>query len=164
IASYLMRMFQGLLIAWKLRHEAICAYSSTDILPDILPALVVKFLNYSKPIMVCWVFHLVSHFSTRRGSKMQNIISFLSQEVSHAIMRRYYDVILGDNSQVKAELNSIGFHKDRIHVVPLGTDKDALDNSEPIPSARYDASYLRRRHPTQGVSELAYVRTSVTDA
>ena len=163
IASYLMRMFQGLLIAWKLRHEAICAYSSTDILPDILPALVVKFLNYRKPIMVCWVFHLVSHFSTRRGSKMQNIISFLSQEVSHAIMRRYSDVIFVDNSQVKAELNSIGFHKDRIHVVPLGIDKESIDNSEPIPSASYDACYLGRLHATKGVNDLADIWRFVTD-
>lgn len=163
IASYLLRMFQGPLIAWKLRREVICTYSSTDILPDILPAFVVKFLNHRKPVMVCWVFHLVSHFSSRPGSKIRNIISFLSQEVSLAIMRRYSDVIFVDNSQVKAQLNSMGFPKDRIHVVPLGIDKELIDNSKPIPSVSYDACYLGRLHATKGVNDLADIWRFVTD-
>ncbi len=163
IASYLLRMVQGPLIALKIRHEVTCTYSSTDILPDILPALVVKFLNPHKPIMVCWIFHLVSHFSSRPGSKIRNIISFLSQEVSLAIMRRYSDVVFVDNSEVKNKLKSLGFNEGSIHVVPLGIDKKSIDNSKPIPSMSYDACYLGRLHATKGVNDLAAIWRLVTD-
>jgi len=78
-------------------------------------------------------------------------------------MRRYSDIVFVDNSRVKAQLNSLGFPKDRIHVVPLGIDKESIDNSKPNPNVSYDACYLGRLHATKGVYDLASIWRFVTD-
>jgi glycosyltransferase involved in cell wall biosynthesis len=163
ITSYVLRVFQASFLALRLRHRVTCTYSATDILPDILPACVVKSVNGRKSIMACWVFHLISHFSARPGSKIRNVLSFLSQRLSLSLIRRYSDIIFVDNSIVKAQLTSLGFPNDKIHVIPMGIDKELIDNAKPVPGISYDACYVGRLHVTKGVNDLASVWRLVTD-
>ena len=132
IAAYLIRCLEGSarILTYRGRTRT-C--SATDILPDVLPAVVLKVVRGQNSRMVRWVFHLIPHYSRRTGSRFVNIVSYLSQRFSFFLMRRFSDTVIVDNSQVKNDLISLGFRSTDIIVVPLGVDKVLIEAAKPSP-------------------------------
>lgn len=152
IGAYILRSIEGVIVSPKYKGRA-CTYSATDILPDVIPAVAIKILN-GNVRMVCWIFHLIPHYSTRPGSKLKNIISYMSQQVSLSLVKRYSNAIFVDNAGLKEDLICLGFHEKNITVVPLGIDIKAIKEAQPIPAVTYDACYLGRLHVTKGILDL----------
>ena len=153
IGAYLLRIVEGAMFTLKHRWE-ICTYSATDILPDIVPAVVIKLLQGKRSKMACFIFHLIPRFSTRAGSIFLNIISYLSQRVSLSLTRRYSDIIFVDNEKLRMDLISLGFRENNIAVIPLGIDKEKINRAKHIPNLNYDACYVGRLHITKGIFDL----------
>lgn len=153
IGAYVLRSIEGTILSPKYNGQ-ICTYCATDILPDVIPAVAIKVLHGNHSRMVCWIFHLIPHYSTRPGSKLKNIISYMSQKVSLSLVKRYSNAILVDNAGLKKDLISLGFREKNITVVPLGIHVKAINDARPIPNITYDACYLGRLHVTKGVLDL----------
>lgn len=153
IGAYILRSLEGAIFALKYRGK-ICTYSATDILPDIVPAVGIKLLQGGRSRMVCYLFHLIPHFSSRVGPKLRNVISYLSQRISLSLIRRYSDAVLVDNEGLKRDLVLLGVREKSITVIPLGIDKERIDSARPVPGLTYDACYVGRLHITKGIIDL----------
>lgn len=106
IGAYLLRLLKGAVLAFGYRGK-ICTYSATDILPDVIPAVVIKLLLGRRSRMACFVHHLIPHFSSRVGSsKFNNLVSFLAQRISLLLIKYCADAVLVPNRRLKKELIS----------------------------------------------------------
>jgi glycosyltransferase involved in cell wall biosynthesis len=134
-------------------------YSAYQFLPDVLPVWV--FRNRKKDTF--WVqtlYHFLPPPGVREGSFLRNLIAYLEQSVSFALIRRYADLIFVLNSVVKSQLVKLGFDGNRIYVAGAGVDLSKIETITPS-TLRYDGCFLGRLHPSKGIFDLPIIWKSV---
>lgn len=155
IGAYFFRTIMACIFALRFRGQIII-YPATDIIPDIIPAVIVKVLNKNSK-MVCIIYHLVTHYSIRAGSKLINVVSYYSQRISHFFIKKFTDIIFVDNTILKQDLIKFKFPSEKIVVISMGINKTYIDGISPQKMERYDACFLGRLHISKGVFDLVEI-------
>jgi len=151
---YLKRIILALRLSLRLKEGDILC-STSDFLPDTLPAFVWKLKN-RKLKWLAPVYHLVPKASSRAGgSLLKNVLSYVSQQISLRLISRLADLINTETTFVKNELSTrYGIPPERIVAVPSGIDPRIIDNVKWNGRKIYDACFIARIHPTKGILDL----------
>ncbi len=150
---YLARMIRALLSKIGANHHDVL-FSSSDILPDVFPAFLLKI---RKP-MVRWiapVYHLIPHSSKRPGGyKLSNILSYLGQRLSLRLINRA-DLIITETNFLRNKLiEEYQVSPDKITAVQSGFNPKVIDNVIWNREKIYDVCFLARLHLSKGILDL----------
>jgi glycosyltransferase involved in cell wall biosynthesis len=127
-------------------------YSTSDFLPDVLPAFFQK-INNRKVLWVQKIFHLIPH---------KRPISYFGQKISFFLIKRFADLIIVDNRILKDVLSTkLGFKQDNIQINYVGLDFKYLKNITTGPNKQFEASFLARLHPSKGIFDLVDIWEAV---
>ncbi len=140
------------------KSNGIIYYCTSAYLPDILPAIRGKKRNKGSKIVVP-VFHIIEHYKTRPGGKINNIIAYYEQRYSLRLIKKHADSILVINTPVKEQLEKDGFDKNKIRLVDCGIDAPLINSSQPNTDAggSYEAIYMGRLAPSKGIYDIAEI-------
>jgi len=147
-------------------------YSSSDFLPDVFPAYVLK----GKKRSTRWVvlLHLVApdpfrgYEGRQSGGKswsrsvLRDMLFKLGQLGAIRLIRSSADLILVVNPDIRDYLISKGVDGRKIIVVRNGTDLDLVRKVRPG-NAAFDAVYVGRLHAQKGIPDLLRIRRSVCE-
>ena len=163
IPLYAKRILSALLL--KLRTEkGTFLYSTSDFLPDILPAFACKLRNRNSKWIVC--IHLIVPTLFRDYTRVytknnrfllptfRRSLYFFGQQLTISLGKRWADQILVVNKIDKEYLaKKRGVIESKINVVKNGADYSHLRSLEVRPSL-FDAIFLGRFHPQKGIFDL----------
>jgi len=148
--SYLIRIFQvSSYLVKKEKLEGIL-YSSTNVLPDILPCFVAKLAN-SKIKWHCRFHHLIPPPFQREGRIIVNIVSYFMQILSLYFARSKANLTIALNTELSDELLKRGFKKNRLVVLGAGIDFTKISSYNPKKKEPFTGVYLGRLHTTKGI-------------
>lgn len=151
LLNYLIRIARAF---YKIpKRTSSILYSSTDVLPDIAPAFLVKIFN-AKTIWIARLHHLVEHPFTRIGNPFVNISSYSLQQISLFMIKRA-NIVIVLNENLKVSL-SRKIPKSKIAVIGGGVDIVKIQNAKPA-KVKFDAVFLGRIHRTKGVFDLPII-------
>lgn len=150
--TYSRRIVKALFLKIEIRNEDVL-YSTSDFLPDVLPAFVYKSKNKNAK-WVANIYHIIAQPIRRRGSFLTNLVSFFVQRLSFQLIKRYSDLIFVLNNIVVEQLVKLGFPKHKIHVIGAGINLAQINKIPKIKKAEYDACFLGRLHPAKGIFDL----------
>lgn len=149
--TYLLRIVKTTFIIFRMKKPAIL-YSSTGILPDIIPTFIVKIIS-PKIYWIARIHHLSQTPSKRPGRYWINLGSYLLQFISLRAARRA-DLVIALNSRLKNELVKMGFDSKKVITLGGGVDYRFISQFKPKITERYSAVFLGRIHPAKGVFDL----------
>ena len=152
LVNYLLRIIQITPKLTKATNGTII-YSSTDTLPDVIPALVAKVVS-SKYYWIARIHHLAPPLLTRPGNFLINAGSALTQKLSTYAIFKKADQVLVLNKSVKDSLLNHGFAKEKLQILEGGVDYNAIIKFNPASREAFNAVYLGRIHASKGVFEL----------
>ncbi len=138
---YPLRIAKGIFVA-ILKGNIDVIYITSDAWPDVLPAVFSKIRNPQAKV-VAKVFHLIPE--TR-------ILSSLTQQISHLLLKIIAHYIIVDNTLLKKELVTSGFISSKIIVNYPAIDSAMLQKIKG--KKQYSATFMSRLHPSKGVFEL----------
>lgn len=160
--TYVLRMMSATRIA-KALNSMDYFYSSTNILPDVLPLYFAKG-ERRDAVWLARIHHLIPPPNKREGRVFVNIVSYLMQMLSLYMIKTRADVIIALNKELKSELTGKGFPEKRLRVLGAGIDFDKIDILKPKgETKKFDAVYLGRIHPTKGVFDLVPIWKKVIE-
>ncbi|MFC1711119.1 glycosyltransferase [Patescibacteria group bacterium] len=116
--------------------------SSSDALPDVLPAFFLKKKNNK----VKWIQHMFHIINDPKR------LSFWGQKISIYFIKKRADVIIADNSLLKKELISLGFKKNNIFVNHLGVNSKFF-KLKPR-HKKYEAVLVAQLRTSKGIYDL----------
>lgn len=157
---YLLRIWQSYRILDKLSLNLII--SSTNVLPDILPAFFLKLRNKKIP-WSAWVYHLIPLPHKRPGNFFVNCVSYLMQIVTLVALKIKVDRIYCTDTTTVNSLVKFGFPKKKIVLQSIGIDYQKIKNHQIRRKYYSDAVFLGRLHPTKGVFDLTDIWEDVTE-
>lgn len=134
-------------------HPRTCLYSTSDYLPDVIPAYFFK-MRFPSGTWVQVVHHLMPHPSRRAGNGLRNRLSYYGQRMSLALIRRKADMVIVVNPLTKVRLVDLGFADSKVKVSPNGIERSFFREITPAVDNSYDAAFLGRIHPSKGIFEL----------
>lgn len=155
--SYLVRSIQSYKILKRTKFDLI--YSSTNVLPDIIPAYFFKIAQPDK-YWIARVHHLISSPARRPGNFLANLIAFTIQTLLLKITSKA-DLIIVLNSRLVRELESLGISSSKIQVLGAGID---LKKIKAVKTGQklYDGIFVGRLHQSKGVYDLVKIWKKVT--
>lgn len=166
ILLYLKRIFAALKIKPSNREDDLVLYSTSDFIPDTLPAFFLKSI-FSKTgnRKVRWVqviHHLYESPAKRKGKNiLTNLLGFLSQRISFIMIKKAGDLIITVNPIVKQQLLRLGFNMP-IMVNYNGVDLARIGNINPS-NKKYDCVFLGRLNISKGIFDLVKIWKIIID-
>jgi glycosyltransferase involved in cell wall biosynthesis len=149
--TYFKRTINALVIP---RPKGRCLlYSSSDFLPDVLPAFVLKILGRRR-LWLQKIFHIIP---SERG--------FVSvfQRLSFFLIRNTADLIIVDNAGLKDQLISqFHFSDKKIYVIPPGIDLASLEKIKPA-KEKFDAVFVGQLRKSKGIFDLVPIWKEVIE-
>jgi len=128
-------------------------YSSTNVLPDILPAFLIRKI-YSNTTWIARIHHLIPPPHKREGDVFVNLISFLMQIIALRLAKKA-DLIIALNSNLLKELINRGFSEKKLSTLGAGVDYEKiLKYSDSSKQTLYKGIFIGRLHRTKGVLDL----------
>jgi len=146
----IVRMIKACCLNFKTFNGMI--FSPSHFLWDTLPAFCLK-KRVTKLTWVATVHHVIPPPTERRGNFLRNLLSFVSQKLSFALIKDA-DAIVTLSNFVKECLVTLGFDGDRILVMSNGVPYDGLSKVQGDEKESYDAIFMGRLHPAKGVFDL----------
>ena len=157
--AYCLRMWQ----AYKILLEKVdesglrnILYSSTNILPDVLPAYFAK-MKKRQAIWIARVHHLIPPPHKREGRLIVNIVSFLMQALALFMIKSKADIVIVLNEQLKKDLEEKGFLKEKLRVLGGGIEFERIQNTKITRKRKFNAVFLGRLHVTKGVFDTILI-------
>jgi glycosyltransferase involved in cell wall biosynthesis len=151
LPSYFLRIFYTVLKVPKFGSDFV-AYSSSDFLTDVLPALFVKLLNRRSR----WI--ALSHHIIRG-----RFISSSFQRMSFVLIKRFSDLVIVPSRTTKRELLFFGFRDQQIKVIlPNGLNMDFISKIPEDAARRSEVCFLARLNPSKGIYDLPEIWKEVT--
>ena len=157
--TYLLRIIKTSYLIFRLKKPAIL-YSSTGILPDVIPAYISKIVR-PKIYWIARIHHLSPTPAKRPGRYWINFGSYLLQLISLRTARRA-NLVIALNTELKKELLKIGFDSKKVITLGGGVDYDLISKFKPKITTKYSAVFLGRIHPAKGVFDLPGIWKIVT--
>ncbi len=150
--TYCIRMFQTIKVLKK-ANDLETVYSSTNILPDVLPIYFAK--GSDTFFWIARIHHLIPNPLKRDGRFLVNLVSYLMQIISIYMIRNRADLIIPLNNQLKQELINQGFNKQKMKILGAGIDYKRINNQKVFSQTRsYDGVFLGRLHRSKGIFDL----------
>ncbi len=153
MAIYIFRSLASLFVAPRLGRNASIVYSTSQFLPDTLPSFFMKRSN-SEILWISCIFHIIPHYSKRKGSFVRNLVAYYEQKLSFYLIKKSVNIIFVDNTILKEELIKLGFITEQIKVISMGVDCRFINSVSETNNKVYEAVFLGRLHPTKGVFDL----------
>ena len=148
IYTYIKRVVKALMLIKKINTDQVgFLYSTSDFLPDVIPAFAIKMKNKNAK----WVQLIFHQIPIRR------FVPRFAQKISFIIIKRFVDLIVVDNSFLREELVKQGFDHEKIRLNPPGIDIEYIKGIKPSKDVSYDAVYLGRLHPSKGIFDLVKI-------
>jgi glycosyltransferase involved in cell wall biosynthesis len=158
LLSYLMRTIKSLLLNLKISDQDIL-YSTSDFLPDVLPAFFYKLKNKARWVQV--IHHLYENPSVRKGkSFVVNLFGFLSQRLSFILIKSRADLTIVVNPSVRQQLLEMGFNGKKIFTNYNGVDFEKIQRFQPS-IKKYDCVFLGRLNVSKGIFDLVEIWKNV---
>ncbi len=158
LSLYARRIFSSLSI--KLDFYGSVFYSTSDFLPDVLPAYRAKSGSDIKWVQV--IHHLYDKPFSRLGENFFiNFLGFFSQRFSLILIKRRADLVIVVNPITKLQLMRIGFRENKISVNYNGVDAKKFHCFE-TSIKKYAAVFLGRLSVSKGIFDLIDVWKRVT--
>ncbi|MCD4703628.1 MAG: glycosyltransferase family 4 protein [Methanosarcinaceae archaeon] len=167
IILYIIRTITGCIGALKVQYydNNNVVYSSSDFLPDSIPALILKlrFKNNVKWIAGFYLFapNPLSKESPYIGrNKLKGLFYYMSQLPVYWLIKRYADIVFVTSEPDVEKFITNKRSKDKIVVIRGGVDIEPstkyLSSNDVIPLSNriYDACFVGRFHYQKGVIEL----------
>ncbi len=167
LVNYLKRTFDGVLFSFRERTAPYSiVYSSSDLLPDAIPALVLRLLNRR----VRWItgMHLIAPnpingydgVYTKAVSKRSGVMNlklwyyFCTQRFVIFFAKRLAELIFVSNDDDRATLCAAGISPDKIMVTYGAPEWDLVAASETMEPQRFDCCFVARFHPQKGYDDM----------
>lgn len=159
--TYMIRIFQTTILLLTECRQVQIIYSSTNLLPDILPAYIARCIHPNS-LWVARVHHLIPPPHERQGKFIVNIVSYLMQLLSTHLTKTRADITIALNTTLKQKLLDKGFLLSRLNVLGAGINCSAIVSQKVLPKTpSFDAVYLGRLHPTKGIYDLVPIWNQV---
>lgn len=152
LLEYSIRIVNALFLKTRMPGRNVL-YSSSDFLPDVLPAFVIKNTNNNFR-WVQQIYHLIPPPSRRDGSFFTNLVSFTAQRISLKLIKQDADFIFVLNTLIRTQLVKLGFSENKIYVTGAGINVDRIDHVRRSEGTVYDACFLGRLHKAKGIFDL----------
>jgi glycosyltransferase involved in cell wall biosynthesis len=143
IFSYLNRTIKALLTRVKV-SEGDLLYSSSDFLPDVIPAFIIR-IRQKKTKWIQKIFHLIPR---------KRIIPFLAQRLSFFLIKNLADLIIVDSNLLRNSLLKQGFKRDAVKVNYPGITGKIFNATATVQKKDYDGIFLGRFHVSKGIFDL----------
>jgi len=161
VLTYIIRTINGYLIVSKSRPKLpFLCYSSSDFLPDVIPAFLMRRNNKGSKWIAC--IHLLAPNplqNSLRGSMKEiafsmfrNVLYLLSQKIAIYLMKSA-DLILVVNSEMKKYLQMRGILSRRIKIMDNGINLTYISQIK-SGGKKYDAVFVGRFHRQKGLFDL----------
>lgn len=142
--TYLKRIIVGM---WKaiVSPKQDILYSSSDQLPDIFPAVIMKIRNPNAH----WIarsYHMIPP---------ERFTSYFAQKLSFFILRAFSATLITASSHMRSKLMLSGFSKQNIHVIHPGISQKRIVPNKT--GKHFDAIFLSRLHPSKGIFDLVEI-------
>jgi glycosyltransferase involved in cell wall biosynthesis len=150
--AYFIRIMNALFLKLRMPGQNVL-YSSSDFLPDVLPAFVIR--NTNKNFRwVQQIYHLIPSPTRRDGPFFTNLMAYTGQRISLNLIKRNADFIFVLNTLIKNQLVKLGFPENKIYVIGAGINLGKIDQVQRIEGTVYDACFLGRLHKSKGIFDL----------
>jgi len=161
--TYLIRIIKATILITKTKNkENIILYSSTNVLPDVIPAFIARLFN-TKIIWIARIHHLWQKPSERPGNYFTNLAANVLENIVLITIKINANIILVLNKKLKKELASRKFLKKKIFILGGGVDFEKISKIKTKKNHGYEAIFLGRLHPTKGIFDLPIIWKNVTD-
>lgn len=161
LLEYLLRTIQALKKTNGGIEEGTLIYSSSDLIPDAIPGLILKYRNRHKPhiklIMGC---HLIAphpfhgYSGKTRIPSLKNLYYYFSQTAILRLARNWADKILVSNSlDQKFLIEKKSFDAKKVMVTYGALDFDVMEKAVGE-EKEFDAIFVGRTHPQKGLQDL----------
>ena len=159
LMSYVFRACRALLRANVVTKGPLLIYSSSDLMPDSLPAFFLKYRNRKNSrvrlVMGC---HLIAPtpfigYGSKKSGGMQSLYYFLMQKVVFGLARKFADMVLVSNKIDKQKLIDSGFSSEKVSVSYGGVNNSEVEEA-PEQGKAYDFIFIGRDHPQKGIDDL----------
>lgn len=146
---YLIRSWQTYKKILTLNFDII--YSSSNSLPDILPAYIYKIARHREK-WIARVHHLIPSPMKREGSFFTNLLSYYLENLLLKLIKKS-DLTIALNPSLLKELQLKGFNPQKLAVVGGGVNIKRI-RSINTSGPKYDAIFIGRVHKTKGIIDL----------
>jgi len=143
-----------------LRESFDIIYSSSDFLPDVIPAYRYK-IKHPKTKWIQLIHHLYPVWYRRPGNKIVNIIAQFSQRYSLALIKKFAEKIINVSYEVKNALVKRGFSSNKIVINPNGVDFQLIESVKQKPSRKLRAIFVGRLNYSKGIFDLIEIWKTV---
>ena len=137
-------------------------YSSTNILPDVLPAYLAKKRN-KQIVWIARIHHLIPPPNKREGIFIVNAVSYVMQLLSLIMIRSKSDLTLVLNEQLRINLQKNGFLSEKLRVLGGGIEFDTITNLTPKEKIKFQGIFLGRFHVAKGVFDTIPIWKKVVE-
>lgn len=153
---YLFRAIKSFFLIKKVQKDDIF-YSTSDLLPDSLPALWGK-LTYRQTKWLTGCHLLATNPLKNYQDKLifpsaRGIYYFLSQRVILLLAKHLADLVMVSNFLDRDFLLKKGFKAEQVIVTYGAVDQDEIKKAKLL-KTKYDASFIGRYHPQKGLDDL----------
>lgn len=158
-ALYLYKTIKGLfnINTYKLTDDT-CIFSSSDFLPDVIPAWYAKLKNKNVKWIAAFYFFASSPFSKDfpyKGlrQRIRGILYYYTQKIAYYLIRKNADFIILCNEVDRRIFIKEGYRPERIYPIYGGVDLAEAKSVSPPSKPAYDAIFMARFHPQKGPLE-----------
>lgn len=154
--GYLLSVFfllvKGIFTAFREKsNEQAIIYSSSDLLPDFVPALILKF-RFPQSYLISGL-HLLAKKPSLLKFDLKKWYYFVSQRFVINLQKKYANLVLVSNLIDRGKLLKDGFKNGQVLVTYGAPDWDLI-RKEAVKTKKYDAVYVGRFHPQKGLEDL----------
>lgn len=136
-------------------------FSDTDVLfaasylwPDLLPALIAKFKDPTRTLVVAWYIFAPAPWNERyQGPFLNGLIFYLMQKISYLLVTLFADRILTASSVDVPKFDKFARLKGNVMAVRGGIDYQFFAKTEKQKKI-YDAVFVGRFHPQKNIDDL----------
>ena len=155
---YVMRMLAAIFLRLEIDNNAI-VYATSDFLPDVLPAYVLKFKKQVKWVQV--IHHIQEKPFDRVGkSWFVNMFGFISQRLSFALIKKRADLIIVVNPITREQLLKEAFNGKKVCINYNGVNLNKVRDFMPS-NKKYDCVFLGRLNVSKGIFDLLKVWSDI---
>ncbi len=154
--SYMGRTMECIKGLKKRFRKGDIVYSTTDILPDVIPASYIKSFFKSKCRWIVITYHIYEKFYKRPGNIFINFLSCYQQKYAIHLGKKRADSYLTTSPEVKKLLENSKKISAKVGLNSCAVRISDIDKSD-CSLGKYEATFLARLNYSKGVMELPQI-------
>lgn len=156
IRAYMRRTIQCIKALKRNLQPGDVLYSTTDILPDVVPPAYFKLKQKAKYRWSMITFHIFEIFYKRPGNVLVNFLSCYQQKYAMHLGNKYADTYMTTSPLVQQYMQQHRYYMDKVTLIDNAVDTEIIDNSN-LNIQGYDACFLARLNYSKGILELPII-------